>query len=167
MKIDVPGTDVKKCTACLARKIYFFCTDKVYKHYLILKPIYGSFHLLFDTICDPINVPSNYVPRTEKVKKSPDASCQTIFTMPLICNCQTKRDIAEWVCDVGKTLLMWLWFVRMVDEDLDVPPWSPKERRWGAEGGVLPMLMWWTSLTTWFRILMTNKITTEKIVCVG
>ena len=128
---------------------------------------YGSFHLLFDSICDPINVPSNYVPRTEKVKKSPDASCQTIFTMPLICNCQTKRDIAEWVCDVGKTLLMWLWFVRMVDEDLDVPPWSQKERRWGAEGGVLPMLMWWTSLTTWFRILMTNKITTEKIVCVG
>ena len=126
MKIDVPGTDVKKCTACLARKIYFFCTDKVYKHYLILKPIYGSFHLLFDTICDPINVPSNYVPRTEKVKKSPDASCQTIFTMPLICNCQTKRDIAEWVCDVGKTLLMWLWFVRMVDEDLDVAALEPE-----------------------------------------
>ena len=126
MKIDVPGTDVKKCTACLARKIYFFCTDKVYKHYLILKPIYGSFHLLFDTICDPINVPSNYVPRTEKVKKSPDASCQTIFTMPLICDCQTKHDIAEWVCDVGKTLLMWLWLVRMVDEDLDVAALEPE-----------------------------------------
>ena len=126
MKIDVPGTDVKKCTACLARKIYFFCTDKVYKHYLILKPIYGSFHLLFDTICDPINVPSNYVPRTEKIKKSPDASCQTIFTMPLICDCQTKHDIAEWVCDVGKTLLMWLWLVRMVDEDLDVAALEPE-----------------------------------------
>ena len=126
MKIDVPGTDGKKCTACLARQIYFFCTDKVYKHYLILKPIYGSFHLLFDTICDPINVPSNYVPRTEKVKKSPDASCQTIFTMPLICDCQTKHDIAEWVCDVGKTLLMWLWLVRMVDEDLDVAALEPE-----------------------------------------
>ena len=126
MKIDVPGTDVKKCTACLARKIYFFCTDKVYKHYLILKPIYGSFHLLFNTICDPINVPSNYVPRTEKVKKSPEASCPTIFTMPLICDCQTKHDIAEWVCDVGKTLLMWLWLVRMVDEDLDVAALEPE-----------------------------------------
>ena len=126
MKIDVPGTDVKKCTACLARKIYFFCTDKVYKHYLILKPIYGSFYFIYDTICDPINVPSNYVPRTEKVKKSPDASCQTIFTMPLICDCQTKHDIAEWVCDVGKTLLMWLWLVRMVDEDMDVAALEPE-----------------------------------------
>ena len=63
-------------------------------------------------ICDPIYVPWNYVPRTEKVKKSPDASCLTIFTMPLICDCQTKRDMAEWVCDVGKTLLMWLWLMR-------------------------------------------------------
>ena len=46
--------------------------------------------------------------------------------MPLICDCQTKHDIAEWVCDVGKTLLMWLWLVRMVDEDMDVAALEPE-----------------------------------------
>lgn len=69
----------KKMYSLLARKKYFFCRDKVKKHYLILITIYGSFHLLFDTICDPIYVPSNNVPRTEKVKKSPDASSWTDF----------------------------------------------------------------------------------------
>ena len=161
MKIDVPGTDGKKCTACLARKIYFFCTDKVYKHYLILKPIYGSFHLLFDTICDPINVPSNYVPRTEKVKKSPGASCPWFVIVRLNMILLSEFVMLERLCwcDSGS----WEWWMRI----WMWPPWNQKERRWGAEGGVLPMLMWWTSLTTWFRILMTNKITTEKIVCVG
>ena len=62
--------------------------------------------MLFDTICDPIYVPSNNVPRTEKVKKSPDASCLTVFIMPLIYDCQAKRDIAEqvstdYIVDVG------------------------------------------------------------------
>ena len=45
----------KKMYSLLARKKYFFCRDKVKKHYLILITIYGSFHLLFDTIGDPIS----------------------------------------------------------------------------------------------------------------
>ena len=59
----------KKMYSLLARKKYFFCRDKVKKHYLILITIYGSFHLLFDTICDPIYVPSNNVLRTERLEE--------------------------------------------------------------------------------------------------
>ena len=29
--------------------------------------------------------------------------------MFLIDDCQTKGDIADWVGDVGETILMWLW----------------------------------------------------------
>ena len=128
MKINVPGTDVKKNVQLVWPEKYISSAQIKCRNIIWYQNLssYGSFHLLFDSICDPINVPSNYVPRTEKVKKSPDASCQTIFTMPLICDCQTKHDIAEWVCDVGKTLLMWLWLVRMVDEDLDVAALEPE-----------------------------------------
>ena len=36
------------------------------------------------------------------------------ISISLICDCQTKPKIAEWVCDVRKTLLMWLWLVRIL-----------------------------------------------------
>ena len=74
--------------------------------------------------------------------------------MPLIYDCQAKRDIAEQVFDIGKTLLMWLWLVRILSPSLlkIIIGGGSWRRKTGRDDGRGFGCAWWLDFWPGWRI---------------